>query len=142
LEKLTGLSIGIDWRRLFGKDYRSVERQIVQCRAYADTNPTAWVNAMDVFNDWLLIALYKRDPALGAYTPGKVGSIMGSTRLKSSYPRVLTFVQSVHNKRYESSLSHAKIKKSGRATAPIRFQYLKTGRRLLRNAVSELERSM
>jgi hypothetical protein len=64
LEKLTGLSIGIDWRRLFGKDYRSVERQIVQCRAYADTNPTAWVNAMDVFNDWLLIALYKRDPAL------------------------------------------------------------------------------
>src|SRR5205823_2050056 len=54
----------IDWKAVFGLHYVQAERQALWCRAYAETDITAWVNAMDVFNDWLLQGLYAHDATL------------------------------------------------------------------------------
>jgi hypothetical protein len=128
----------VNWKTFFGTDYRHAERQIVECRGYATTNATAWVNAMDVFLDLLLASLYRNDTSVGTYDVGSIGSVVGSTRLKGSYPHVQSLVESIHLKRYESHLSHAKEKRTGRPTTAVRFSYLKTGHRLIRAAVGEL----
>ena len=47
----------MNWRTVFGENYRDVERHTIYTRALATTNVRAWVNAMDVFNDWMLVAL-------------------------------------------------------------------------------------
>ena len=127
-----------EWKAAFGSDYRHVEKQILYARALADTNMSAWVNAMDVFNDWLLVALYRHDPSLGTYIQGKIGSVMSSTRLKSSYPAMQALVLDVHTKRLESLLSHGKTNATGRPTKPIRWSYLKVAQRLLRKAIIEI----
>jgi hypothetical protein len=89
LKKLLG-SIGtVNWRQFFGPDYRRAERQIVVCRGLVETNISAWVNAIDVFNDWLLISLYRRESALGTYHAGSIGSIKSSTRLGEGLTRLV-----------------------------------------------------
>jgi len=128
----------VQWRTVFGRDYREAERQAILCRAYADTNATAWVNAVDVFNDWLLMSLYGHDPSLGTYVPGSVGSVMGSRRLRSKYPAIQAMVRSIHEKRRESALSHAKEKRTGRPTRAVRFSYIRKAKPLIRAAISEL----
>jgi len=140
LIKMTGVSTQIDWRKFFEGNYRSAERQLVECRGYSETNASAWVNGIDVFNDWLLMALYRHDPALGTYEAGKIGSVMGSVRLQAAYPAISTLVREIHEKRYASHLSHAKVKRSGKATAPVRFSYLRKGRRLLGYAASAIDK--
>jgi hypothetical protein len=125
---LQGTPPAMDWRRFFGRDYRSAERQAVLCSGLAQANVTAWVNAMDVFNDWLLQALFRRDKALGGvYTVGKLGSMMHQGNFRASYPAVQALVVEVHEKRGESSLSHP-VKKKGavivKRAGLIRYGYI------------------
>lgn len=101
-----------------------------------ETDITAWVNAMDVFDDWLLEALYDQDKSLGIYSA--IGSVIDAKRLVQNYPNVQAMVKSVHEKRYVSALSHAKEKRTGRPTQPIKFAYLKTAKPLARAAIIEL----
>ena len=61
----------VNWRRFFQRDYRRVEQQVVCIAGYHDTDVTSWVNAMDVFNDWLLNALHRNDPSIGKYNSRK-----------------------------------------------------------------------
>jgi hypothetical protein len=128
----------MNWKAVFGTNYRDGEKHTIYTRALAETNVSAWVNAVDVFNDWLLVALYAHDPSLGTYTFGSIGSNMHSKRLKKDYPAIQAVVVDIHTKRLESPLSHAKTKSTGKPTKPIRWGYLKVGKRLLRKALVEL----
>lgn len=128
----------VNWKRFFGNDYSNAEKQIICCRAFAETDITAWINAMDVFNDWLLISLYRNDPSLGTYKEGKVGSVMNSKRLKTKYPSIHAMIESIHNKRYESNLSHAKQGRTGRPTQRIKYSSLKKEKPIIRAAISEI----
>ena len=139
-KRFAGVKTPFNWKKFFGADYRQAERQAVICRALADTNVSAWVNAFDVFIDLILIALYRRDHSLGTYAAGRVGSVMNSTRLTTSYPAFQQLVKLVHEKRYESNLSHAKQRRSGKATKQIKYSFLTKTKPLLRKAVSELAR--
>jgi len=67
LSRLVGQATGVNWRAVFGRNYKQAEKQAVFCRALAETDATAFVNAADVFHDLLLSRLYKHDPHL-AYT--------------------------------------------------------------------------
>jgi hypothetical protein len=132
----------MDWKRFFGRDYRSAERQAVLCSGLAQANVTAWVNAMDVFNDWLLQALFRRDKALGGvYTVGNLGSMMHQGNLKASYPAVQALVVEIHEKRGESSLSHP-VKKKGavivKRAGLIRYGYIFRAKKYVRKALAEL----
>ena len=141
MTSILGKSVaGIDWKQIFGSDHRKVEVHAIWCKAYALTNVTAFVHAMDVFNDWLLIRLYAHDTTVGTYMPGKIGSILSSTRLQTAYPNVLAMVKDIHSHRYESHLSHAKVQKTGKPTSFIPFRYLKKAKILMRAAFLELKR--
>ena len=136
LRRMFGDMAEMNWRAFFGGDYSKAERQMVLCRALSTTNISAWVNAFDVFDDWLLSAIYRQQPALGNYS--NLGSILNSSRLAAAFPNVLALVTSVHNKRYGSPLSHARERRTGKPTAPIKWAYLREARRLVRLAVTEL----
>jgi retron-type reverse transcriptase len=138
LKRMLGTVPPINWKAVFGANYRDVEKHTIYTRALAETNVSAWANAVDVFNDWLLVALYAHDPSLGTYTFGSIGSNMQSKRLKKDYPAIQAVVVDFHTKRLESPLSHAKTKSTGKPTKPIRWGYLKVGKRLLRKALAEL----
>src|SRR5262249_12538035 len=132
----------VNWKRFFGRDYRSAERQAVLCSGRAEADITAWVNAMDVFDDWLLKALFRRDKALGGgYTIGKLGSVMHHGDLKKYYPAVQALVVEIHEKRGESSLSHP-VKKKGavivKRTGVIRYGYIFRAKKFVRRALTEL----
>jgi hypothetical protein len=112
----------VNWRTVFGSLHSQVERHAVWSSGHAGTNVTAWVNAMDVFNDFLLDALYKHDPTIGIYKFGTVGSVVGNTgtRLERKYPAVFAMVKGIHEKRWEGSLSHAWSRKGSKLIKPTR----------------------
>lgn len=96
---------------------------------------------MDVFNDWLLIGLYNHDSSLGTYNAGSIGSVMCSTKLQLKYPSILAMVKAMHEKRSESSLSHAWTRKGGKLTRPtgfIKFSYFRKAKKLIHSALAEL----
>jgi len=75
LSRLTGRATAVNWRAVFRKGYKQAEKQAVFCRALGDTDATAFVNAMDVFNDLLLDRLYRHDPTLGVcYRKYRIGT--------------------------------------------------------------------
>jgi hypothetical protein len=144
-ERLLGHTLPkVDWRGLFGQRYRRAECQAVLCYAYAAADVTAWVNALDVFNDLLLVALARRDPTHVKHTLGNFGSVLpAGSGLALHYPGLYRLVHCVHGKRGESALSHA-VKRKGsmvvKPTARIPFRFLGQGKKLLGAAVAELAR--
>ena len=139
---LQGNPPAMDWKRFLGRDYRSAERQAVLCSGLALVNVTAWVNAMDVLDDWLLKALFRRDKTLGGtYTIGKLGAMMHQGNLKTNYPAVQALVVEIHEKRGESSLSHP-VKKKGaviiKRAGLIRYGYIFRAKTYVRKALAEL----
>jgi len=138
LERIAGTIATVNWRHFFGSNYADAERHAVECAAFAETNITAWVNAMDVFDDWLLTSLYAHVPGLGKYTTGKIGSIMSSTRLQRSYPKTHAMVKAIHDKRRESLLSHPKDFGTGKTTRPIKYRFFTKMKPIIREAIAEL----
>ena len=139
ITEMTGYDVPVNWKKLFGKEYRQAEAQLVTCKGYFKTNASAWVNATDGFIDWLLHALYRADPALGTYVMGGVGSVMHSTKLNTNYPAVSRLLREIHAKRYMSHLSHAVVKSTKKPTRAVPYRWLKVGARLMRGAASELQ---
>jgi hypothetical protein len=129
----------INWRKVFGPEYAKAERQAIWCRAYSLTDMTAFVNALDIFNEWLLGSIYQHDTSLGMYTLGKIGSVLNSSRLKNGYPAILAFTSSVHNQRLKSMLSHPTGRNTGRVTGQVKFSYLPVAKRLMMRAFKELK---
>jgi hypothetical protein len=130
---------GVDWRAIFGKHHDQVEPLAAWCRAHSRTDITSFVNAMDSFNDWLMTCLYAHDTNLGIYNAGSIGSVMNSTKLKAAYPRFAEMLIDIHSNRYESHLSHARVKSTGKPTRHIPFSYLKRAKRLMKAAFLEVQ---
>lgn len=138
MERMLGSLPEVNWRLFFGKDYRRAEKQITCIVGYNDTDVTAWVNGMDVFDDWLLNALHRNDSALGPYQLGNLGGNLKNRRRRKSYSAVSSLAFGIHNRRYESNLSHAIQRRTRKPTGPIQWDYFKIGRKLLRDAITEL----
>jgi hypothetical protein len=140
MQRMFGPCKEVDWKKFFGSDYAQVERHAIQCRAYSDTNVTSWVNAFDVFCDWLFVALYRNNPTLlGSYTKGKVGSVLSSTKLQANFPAILAMVKLIHEDgRYHSNLSHAEVKNTGKPTRPIKYSFFTKSKPIVRAALAEL----
>jgi hypothetical protein len=137
---------GMDWVTFFGKDYIQAERQAVFCYSYAGVDATSWVNAMDVFDDWLLAALARHDPGIRNYQFGKLSGFVGSStsRFARKYPPVWKLASEMHRKRRESHLSHAWQEHSRvlvRPTSYIPYRYLGTAKRLVEATLRELTRA-
>lgn len=142
IQEMTGQDIAVAWKKIFGRNYKRAESQIIASKGYFKTGPSAWVNSMDGFNDWLLQALHQVDTSLGGYTQGKLGGVLEKNALKTSYPKVLKLCREIHHRRYESHLSHALQQKNKKPTKAIPYRWLKTGARHLAQAARELERKL
>jgi hypothetical protein len=138
LARITGKPTRVNWRAVFGRDYKAAERQAVFCRALAETNVTAFVHAMDVFHDLLLSRLYAHDSTLGNFVLGNIGSVLNSARLRSRFPHFLILISAVHQKRYISSLAHPRARTTGKPTERIKYTFLYTAKRLMADAFVEL----
>lgn len=141
LVRLLGATVaGINWRRFFGARHKHAERQAVSVRALSETNITAFVPALDVFDDLLLDSLYRLDPSLGGYSLGHIGSVLSSTRLQSGYPCIHKLAVTIHDKRLESELAHPVVRKTGKPTGRIRYTFLRQAVARLRAACVEIRR--
>lgn len=138
LHEMTGMDFAVNWRKFFGKNYRHAESKIVACKGYFKTNPTAWVSMLDVFNDLLVDDLFKRDGSMGVRTLGKFGDVIGRKAFKTKFPNTHTLVEELHKKRGEGELSHAVVHATKARTGRIPFKWLKTGRRHLIAALTEI----
>lgn len=139
LLEMTGHDIPIHWKKFFGTAYKRAEAQITTCKGYFKTDPTAWVNAIDVFVDLLLDSLHRHQPAIGVYTLGRAGSTLENpVRLRAAYPAIAAMASQFHEKRLESNLSHAVVKKTKKPTKPIKFKWLRVGSKSLLKGIQEL----
>ncbi len=117
--------LDINWRTIFTTKYLIAQRKIIRAKGYFRTDPSAWVNIIDTFNDLLLEALFRHDGTIGSYQLGNIGGVLNSTSsFATRYSKIYRAVSDVHNKRLESDLSHTKVRRTGRATRPINFRYI------------------
>lgn len=144
LRRIANVKTNCNWKSFFAAGYRDAERQIIQCRSYADTDVNAWVNSMDVFMDRLLNSLFINDGTIGTYNLGRIGSILGATTstFARKYPETFTLAKSIHEKRIESDLSHPVIKSTGKTTGRIEYAYLTKTKPLIRKSIAEIKASL
>lgn len=130
-----------NWRKLFGARYAQAELQAIETVAASGVNITGFVNFLDVFDDLLIDAVYRADPAIGNYTLGGIGSVLHAPtgRFATKYPKTYELAKEVHDRRYESMASHPLIKKTGKPTKRISYKFLPTAKRLLRETIAELK---
>lgn len=132
---------GISWRSIFGSKYTEAERKLIRSKGYFKTDPTAWVNIMDTFNDLMLGALFEHDDTIGTYTLGNIGGVLNkNSRFARKYPKLFKMVKNIHDKRLASDLSHARTRQTGKSTRPVEFQYLDKAKKMLIQAFIELKR--
>lgn len=55
---------------------------------------------------------------------GNIGGYLSHRASKANYPAAFQFLNEIHVKRYESNLSHARIRLTQKATKRIRFKWL------------------
>lgn len=129
----------LNWKQLFGFRYGQAEMQAVEVAAASGTNITNFVNLLDVFNDLLLEAIFRTDGSIGNYVLGKIGSALNPhSRFAMKFPAVFALANEVHDRRYESMASHPLIKRSGKPTRKIGYQFVGKAKRLLVGATKEL----
>lgn len=139
--KLNATIPASNWKKLFGARYSQAELQAVEIVAASGVNITGFVNLLDVFDDLLIDAVYKADPAIGNYTLGGIGSVLHAPtgRFAVKFPKTYELAKEVHDRRYESMASHPLIKRTGKPTKRISYKFLPTAKRLLREAIAELK---
>ena len=126
------------WARFFGRDYVWAEEQAIEVARCAESNPTAFVNALDVLLDCLLEHLFAKHPTLGKYQSGNVGGILHGGRFAALYPRTYALVEMVHRQRANSRYSHARNRQTRKRTGNIQRRPLIDMKKLLRSATREL----
>ncbi len=118
----------ISWRTIFDRrTYRHMIPRMSVWRAYALSDPTAWVALTDTVDDILLAAAFSHVPGLGAYAIGNIGSVLQPTgRLATQFPKLYEAVAQIHALRLEADLAHPVTRRTNRP--PRRIRYAETGR--------------
>lgn len=140
INRITRCNVSVNWKLLFGSKYKSAERQIVICRSYLDADVNGLINALDVFVDRLLEAVFGKDSQVGGYTLGKVGGVLKPTsRFAIKYPQTYRLAELVHELRLTSDLSHPVVKSTGKPTRRLTYVDIKPLKPLLRLSATELK---
>jgi len=131
--------LDVNWRTIFGGRYSNAEKKIIRAKGYFKTDPTAWANIMDTFNDLLIDVLFAHDNTIGSYQSGNMGGVLNSTSAFAlRYPAMFKAANDIHSKRADSDLSHPRNRRTGRTTKPIKHSYLPKACKLLNDAFTEL----
>jgi hypothetical protein len=142
MQHILGTSVkDIDWKKLLGKHHNSVAKKASMLKGYSETEATAWVNLLDTIHDNLLDSLFAHEAgALGTYS--NIGGILGTPtcRFATKYPQTCKAFKLIHDKRYESALSHSRNYKTKKITQFIPFNFIGDSKRQLRLGYLELFR--
>ena len=137
----TKLDRAINWKKVISdtKYYKSCESQIFQCKAYRQTDPTALINSLDVFNDVLVHYLFHHTAGFNQCEIGKIGSVLYAPtgRFATIYPKFYELCVKIHKLRLESDLSHPKVRSTNKATRRIKFREIKNLKTSLRDGYIE-----
>jgi hypothetical protein len=127
ISNITGISLpDKNWKDFLKKNYLNCERISVILVGYYNTDATAFINQFDVLNDHICQGLFSKDGRLGTYTLGSIGSILSTTsRFASFYPKYFALCHAIHELRYESELSHPKIKRTSKLTRRIKHSEIR-----------------
>jgi hypothetical protein len=142
IQHMLGSSVNmINWKKLFGLHYNNVVSKIARLRAYYETDATALVNLLDTIHDDLLDSLFTNQVGgIGSYTHGNIGGALGSktSRFALAFPEAYKTFNEIHQKRLESFLSHSKVKRTGKCTRYVEFNYIGKVKKRLRRAYLEI----
>jgi hypothetical protein len=142
MQHILGLAVkDIDWKKLLGKHYNGVAKKASMLKGYSGTDATAWVNLLDTIHDNLLDSLFAHEAgALGTYS--NIGGILASptSRFAIKYPLTYKAFKWIHDKRYESALSHSRNLKTKKITQFIPFYFIGDSKKRLRLGYLELFR--
>jgi hypothetical protein len=123
----------IQWRSMLpNKPYRSLISRMAVWRAYAPSDPTAWISLSDTINDILTDALFTHDPSIGKYTLGSLGSVLSpGSKFAAKYPLFYAAASLFHKLRLTADLVHPITKSTRQPTRRIRFQEIRQPQRTL-----------
>jgi hypothetical protein len=139
LHEFIGKATRVDWRKIFGTHHTNAERQALLAFPNAKVTASALVNGADVFDDWLVHALYSLTPALGTYKFGNLTQVAKKTSpLYKVFPSTHALVSAVHEWRYASPYSHPQEQKTKMPTKPLPFRVIGKVRRLYLASFQEL----
>lgn len=137
-----GRSTGVNWKKLFGTTYKDAERQALLTFPLAKSNASAFVNAAEVFDDWLVDALHRTDPSLGKYQLGNISwAAKNNSSLAKKRPQIHQLVHTIHELRYTSPMSHPMQASTKAPSKPIRFSAIANVKKKLLNALQDLRKA-
>jgi reverse transcriptase-like protein len=131
----------INWKKLFGYHYKYAISKVIRLRAYSAIDASSWVNLLDTLHDDLLDSLFINEAgAIGTYTHGNIGGALASStsRFALKFPVAQKVFSRIHEKRLESSLSHSVVRKTGRRTRFIEFEFINKTKSSLVRAYLEI----
>ncbi len=140
LEEITDFKLpSKNWKKFLDTEHSNCERLAYLLTGYVKTDANSFINELDVFNDFIINALYLYDTTLGNYTLGKIGSCLTPTgRFATKYPKFFALCNIVHELRLESYLSHPKVKRTGKATRQIKFREIERLKPIINFGFQEL----
>lgn len=129
LSKIFGCQFMPDFHAVFGRGYRHASKQCALASSYYYTDPTAFINAIDVFNDTATKRLFKKDIRL-VYPKIKHGQkeadygrfFENSTKFYQYYPNTFVGFRACHEARGTTILSHPKVFRTGAYTTEVSYQ--------------------
>lgn len=137
----TKLDNTINWKKVItdAKYLKSCESQVFQSKAYSQTDPSALINSLDVFNDVLVHYLFEHTTGFNQCEIGKIGSVLHAPTggFATAYPKFYKLCKTIHELRLESDLSHPKVKGTIKPTRRIRFIEIKKLKKTLTEGYKE-----
>lgn len=129
----------VNWTGLLVGEYPHALTCIVSCHSAFTTNPGAWLNEVDTFNEIVVRALYLSDPSIGTFgaTYGSIFTGGKNTRFYKKLRILFTEFESIHERRVTSVTSHA-YTKNGLKSTPFRYREKKDYSQKMLNALMEL----
>ena len=129
----------VNWTSLLGGEYTHALTCIVSCSSAFTTNPGAWLNEMDTFNEIVTRGLFTIDPSIGGVAPTYGGVFTGgrNSRFYKKYRVVFNEFQAIHDRRVTSVTSHAYARDGSKST-PFKYREKKDFAQRMLNALMEL----
>ena len=113
--------VNINWKKIYGTQYKQALQVLVGCQSSYSTNIGAWICELDVFNETLIRAIYGNDQSLNNF-PNNYGVALNdiNTSFAKKYNDIRVLCKYVHDRRITTTVAHAYEIKSHAPTKPFK----------------------
>jgi hypothetical protein len=108
----------VNWTGLVAGEYPHALTCIVSCSSAYTTNPGAWLNEIDAFNEIVVRGIFAADPSIGNFG-GTYGSVLSNgttSRFYKKYKILFKEFDAIHTRRVTSVTSHAYARDGSKST--------------------------